>query len=267
MLDDADVKKGAAVLWTGFRDKAPQTPLSVTFPQADITDAYRIQERFVNDRLDEGHRIRGYKVGLTSKPMQEQAGIKEPDFGALLDFFFVPEASTLNTADFVDPAIEIELAFVMKEPLRGPGINTADVIRATDFILPAIEVVDFRLARKGRREGSGIFDTVADLASCGAVVLGGNPMRLQDINIAQVGGACVRNGEIEKVGVASQVLGNPINAIAWLANKLGEMGDITFEPGHTILSGSFIAIVPAAAGDHFVARFDNDFGNVELTFE
>lgn len=267
MLDDADVKKGAAVLWTGFRDKAPQTPLSVTFPQADITDAYRIQEHFVNDRLDEGHRIRGYKVGLTSKPMQEQAGIKEPDFGALLDFFFVPEASTLNTADFVDPAIEIELAFVMKEPLRGPGINTADVIRATDFILPAIEVVDFRLARKGRREGSGIFDTVADLASCGAVVLGGNPMRLQDINIAQVGGACVRNGEIEKVGVASQVLGNPINAIAWLANKLGEMGDITFEPGHTILSGSFIAIVPAAAGDHFVARFDNDFGNVELTFE
>lgn len=267
MLDDDDIQKGADTLRTGFRDKVPQTPLSVTFPEADITDAYGIQQRFVSDRVAEGHKIRGYKVGLTSKPMQLDAGIDEPDYGALLDFFFVQESTTLRMSDYIDPAIEIELAFVMKEALRGPGVNTADVIRATDFVLPAIEIVDFRLARKGRRENSGIFDTVSDLASCGAVVLGGNPMRLEDINVANIGGTCIRNGEIEEVGVSSQVLGNPINAIAWLANKLAELGDITFEPGHTILSGSFIKLVFANPGDHFVAQFDSGFGKVEITFD
>ena len=267
MLDDAEIQNGADTLWTGFREKVPQTPLSVTFPDADITDAYAIQQRFVADRVSEGHKIRGYKVGLTSKPMQIDAGINEPDYGALLDFFFVQESSTLAMSQFIDPAIEIELAFVMKEALRGPGVNTADVIRATDFVLPAIEIVDFRLARKGRREGSGIFDTVSDLASCGAVILGGNPMRLEDINVASIGGSCIRNGEIEEVGVSSQVLGNPINAIAWLANKLAELGDITFEPGHTVLSGSFIKLVFANPGDHFVARFDSGFGDVAISFD
>lgn len=266
MLNDSDIRKGADTLWAGFQTRVPQTPLSVTFPDADFEDAYRIQELFIRDRLAEGHEIKGYKVGLTSKPMQEQAGIDEPDYSTLLDFFFVPDAATINISDMVDPAIEIEIAFVMKEPLKGPGITADDVVRATDYVVPAIEVVDFRLAREGRREGSGIFDTVADLASCGAVVLGANRKTLDEVDIANVTGSCIRNGEVVATGLSAEVLGNPINAIAWLANKLGEMGDITFERGHTILSGSFIAIVEAAAGDRFVARFDNGFGDVSLDF-
>ena len=266
MLDEADIRQGANTLWAGFRDKKPQMPLSVTFPDADFEDAYRIQEQFIKDRLAEGHEIQGYKVGLTSKVMQEQAGIHEPDYSAMLDFFFVPESASINTADMVDPAIEIEIAFIMKEPLRGPGITAEDVIRATDYVVPAIEVVDFRLARQGRREGSGIFDTVADLASCGAVILGSTRKRLDEVDIANVTGTCSKNGEFQAQGLSSEVLGNPVNAIAWLANKLGEMGDITFEPGHTILSGSFIAIVEASAGDHFVASFDSGFGDVSVSF-
>ena len=267
MLNDAEIQKAAEVLRTGFRTKTQQTPLSVRFPEADIGDAYRIQERFIAQRREEGRHIQGYKIGLTSKPMQELFGVDEPDYGALLDSFFAPEASSIKMADCLEPMIEIELAFVMKKALGGPGANAAHVIRATDFVLPAIEVVDFRVAREGRRKGAGVFDTVADLASCGFVVLGGNPMRLKDISIAQVGGACLRNGAIEQVGVAAQVMGNPINAVAWLANKLGEMGRGPFQPGHVILSGSFIRLVPVAAGDHFVAQFDSGFGDVHLWFE
>lgn len=265
MLSDNQVREAAEVLWRAFRDKKQATPVSVTYPEMEVEDSYRIQQRFVADREAEGHRVRGYKVGLTSKPMQDMAGVKEPDFGAMFDFFFVPEASTLRAADYFDPGVEIEIAFVMKDALKGPGVNAADVIRATDFVVPAIEMVDFRYERQGRRKG--IFDTVADLASCGAVVLGGNPMRLADVDVRAVGGSLIKNGVTETAGVSVSVMGNPVNAIAWLANKLGEIGGVTFEPGHTILSGSFIRIVPVGAGDHIVARFDSGFGDVTLTFE
>ena len=266
MLKDDEVARGAQILHSAFEAHRQVPPLSVTFPDADIEDAYRIQQRFVDQRVSEGRRVRGYKVGLTSKVMQALTDHDEPDFSALLDDFFLPEASSLAMSRFLDPRIEIELAFVMKDSLRGPGINTADVIRATDFILPAIEIVDFRVAQEGRRKGSTIFDTVADLASCGAVILGGNPIDLRQINIAQVRGTCMRNGEPAESGMALQVMGNPINAIAWLANKLGALGGITFEPGHTILSGSFIRVVRVSAGDHFVASFDQGLGDVELWF-
>ncbi len=266
MLTPEQITQGAQLLHTAFTDKRQLPPLSMTFPDADIEDAYGIQQRFIEQQLAEGRRIKGYKVGLTSKVMQVLTNHNEPDFSALLDNFFLPEASTLDMAQFLAPALEIEIAFVMKASLRGPGVNTADVIRATDFVLPAIELVDFRIAEEGRRKDSSIFDTVADLASCGAVVLGGNPMDLRDINIAEVRGTCIRNGEPAESGMATQVMGNPINAIAWLANKLGALGGVTFEPGHTILSGSFIRLVRAAPGDHFVARFDQGLGDVELWF-
>ncbi len=265
-LTAEQIAHSAQLLHTAFHERRQVPPLSATYPEAGIEDAYRIQQQFIEQRLAEGRRIRGYKVGLTSKVMQALLNYHEPDFSALLDNFFVPEAADLDMARFLAPAIEIEIAFVMKSSLRGPGVNTADVIRATDFVLPAIELVDFRITEEGRRKESTIFDTVADLASCGAVILGGNPMDLRDIRIAEVRGACIRNGEPVESGIATQVMGNPINAIAWLANKLGEIGGVTFEPGHTILSGSFIRLVRVAAGDHFLARFDQGLGDVEITF-
>ncbi|MEM8863695.1 MAG: 4-oxalocrotonate decarboxylase, partial [Chloroflexota bacterium] len=156
---------------------------------------------------------------------------------------------------------EIELAFVMKEGLQGPNVNAADVIRATDFVLPAIELVEKRV-----EERNGVVDTIADLASCAAVVLGGNPMKLTDIDIRNIQGAVIKNGEQVTAGSSMAVMGNPVNAIAWLANKLHEFG-VAFEAGHTILAGSFIRVVPTADGDHFIARFDSGFGDIHLHFE
>ena len=198
------------------------------------SDAYRIQERFAADRIAEGHQITGYKVGLTSKAMQEMAGVDEPDYGVLLDFLMREDGAALDTQRFIRPAVEIEIAFVMKDELRGPGVTAEDVIAATDHVLPAIEIVDFRLSLKNRRQG--ILDTVADLASCGAVIVGRTRLQLDQIDLGSVTGQLLKNGEVLEEGAASEVLGNPVNAIVWLANKLGEISDITFQPGHTILS-------------------------------
>ncbi|MFO7551873.1 MAG: fumarylacetoacetate hydrolase family protein [Haliea sp.] len=227
----------------------------------EIEDAYRIQQAFIQRKVDNGAHIKGYKVGLTSKVMQEMAGSDEPDFSAVTDDMFFPENTEIGSELFFSPMVEMEIALVMKHPLRGPGVMPVDVIRATDFVLPAIEIVDFRVALS---EGFNIVDSVADLAACGAVVLGGNPMSLRDIDVRTVHGRLALNGKLHEEGEASAVLGNPVTAVAWLANKLGEFGT-GFEPGDTILSGSFVRAVPIKAGDHVVCSFDQGFGDVAFS--
>ncbi len=262
MLDKATRTKIVTDLCGVYETRKPIRLLTKTYPEIEIEDAYRIQEEFVARHVSKGARIKGYKVGLTSKPMQEMAGSTEPDFSAMTDDLFLPEDTPLSAARFFAPMIEIEIAFVMKHALRGPGILPVDVLRATDFVLPAIEIVDFRLARE---PGMNIIDTVADLAACGAVVLGANPRRLDAIDIRRVKGSIIRNGKIEQEGEASAVLGNPVTSVAWLANKLGEFG-VTFEPGHVILTGSFVRAMPVNAGDDIVCRFDQGFGDVATSF-
>ncbi|MEM7797550.1 MAG: 4-oxalocrotonate decarboxylase [Chloroflexota bacterium] len=261
MLTDAQRHEAAEMLNSAHRTHKQVPSLKKTFPEMEIEDAYHIQEIQVKQRIEGGAKIKGYKVGLTSKVMQDLAGIDEPDYGFLMDDMFIPEASTIDLNRFFWPNVEIELAFVMKESLVGPNINAADVIRATDFVLPAIELVEKRVT-----ERNGVVDTIADLASCAAVVLGGNPMKLTDFDIRDVHGAVFKNGEHVTEGSSMAVMGNPVNAIAWLANKLHEFG-VAFEAGHTILSGSFIRVVPTAVGDHFIARFDSGFGDIHLHFE
>ena len=152
---------------------------------------------------------------------------------------------------------------MLKEQLRGPGVNAADVIRATDFILPSIEIVDLR---QGPARGTNMLvDSISDAAACGLVVLGGRPAKLTDVDIRRIGASLSINGTIEESGVASAVMGNPINAVAWLANKLHEYG-VTPEPGHVILSGSFIKAIPFKPGDSVVAQFDH-LGEVTFTAE
>lgn len=260
MLNQADRQTVADHLLQAHRTHTPIPSPKERYPALEIEDAYRIQQLCIDQWVAEGAKVKGYKVGLTAKAVQEAAGINEPDFGILLDRFFIPEAATIPHADFFGPLVEIELAFVMKTALGGPNVNAADVIRATDFVLPAIELVDRRLSNR-----VGIVDTICDLASCGAVILGGNPINLTDIDIRNVAGAVIKNGEIVESGSATAVLGNPVNAMIWLANKLHEFG-VTFQPGDVILTGSFVRFVPAAAGDHFIARFDQGFGDVELSF-
>ena len=262
MLDTATRERILADIMGTYHTRKALPLLTQTYPGITVEDAYAIQKAFFDRRIAEGRSVRGYKVGLTSKVMQESMGSTEPDFSAMTDDLFLPEDTPIDTAQFFYPLIEIEIAFVMKGSLKGPGVLPVDVLRATDFVLPAIEIVDFRV---GPAPGMTVVDTIADLAACGAAVLGANPSRLEDIDIRNVTGQMLINGKLEHEGKASAVLGNPVTAVAWLANKLGEFG-ITFEPGQTILTGSFVRAMPVKAGDEVIARFDSGLGDVLATF-
>jgi 2-keto-4-pentenoate hydratase len=262
MLDAATRSQIVADLIETYQTRKALPLLTQSYPQIGMDDAYAIQKAFVDHRLAKGRTVRGYKVGLTSKAMQEMSGATEPDFSAMTDDLFLPEDTPLEASRFFHPLIEIEIAFVMKSALKGPGILPVDVLRATDFVVPAIEVVDFRV---GPAPGMTVVDTVADLAACGAAVIGSNPCRLKDIDLRRVHGQMIINGKVEQEGYASAVLGNPVTAVAWLANKLGEFG-ITFEAGQTILTGSFVRAMPVKAGDEVVARFDSGLGEVLTSF-
>ena len=262
MLDAATRDRILADIIGTYRNRKALPLLTQTYPGITVEDAYAIQKAFFDQRIAEGRSVRGYKVGLTSKVMQESMGSTEPDFSAMTDDLFLPEDTPIDTAQFFYPLIEIEIAFVMKGSLKGPGVLPVDVLRATDFVLPAIEIVDFRV---GPAPGMTVVDTIADLAACGAAVLGANPCRLEDIDIRNVTGQMLINGKLEHEGKASAVLGNPVTAVAWLANKLGEFG-ITFEPGQTILTGSFVRAMPVKAGDEVIARFDSGLGDVLASF-
>jgi len=262
MLDQATRLKIVEDLVEAYRTRKALPLLSKAYAGIEVQDSYRIQEAFVERRVAEGARIKGYKVGLTSKAMQEMSGATEPDFSAMTDDLFIPEATPIPHTRFFDPMVEMEIAFVMKSALSAPGVLPMDVIRATDFVVPAIEIVDFRVARA---PGMNIIDTVADLAACGAAVLGANPRRLDTIDIRRVKGEILRNGQVEFSGEASAVLGNPVTAVAWLANKLGEFG-VSFQPGDVILTGSFVRAFTVNPGDEILCRFDQGLGEVATSF-
>ena len=225
--------------------KKPVEPLRLREPGITIEDAYKIQEHFVARRVEAGEKIIGKKIGATSKPVQDFLDVYQPDFGMLLDGMVYQEGDVIPLDTLIQP--KAELAFVLKEDLKGPGITAMDVIRATDYVLPCFEIVDSRITAWNIR----IQDTVADNASCGVYVLGktkGDPRKL-DITIA--GMVLEKNGELFSTGVGAAVQGSPANAVAWLANTLGELG-IPFLAGEVILSGSQSALVPVVDGDELV---------------
>ena len=226
-------------------------PITLTYEGADVTDAYAIGGYVTELKVASGRVVKGHKVGLTSKAMRSTTGATEPDYGTIFDNWFLDEGSQVSMSTMNRPLVEIELVFVLGSDLGGPSVNAVDVIRATDFILPAVEVVDSRFSKRGK---PGVIDSIADAASCGFIMVGGNPTKLTDLDVRQVGGALYKNGEIEESGTASAVMGNPINSVAWLARKLDEFG-VHMEAGHTVLSGSFIRAHPMEVGDSFVADF------------
>ena len=226
-------------------------PITLAYEGADVEDAYAIGGYVTELKVAAGRVVKGHKVGLTSKAMRSTTGATEPDYGTIFDNWFLDEGSQVSMSTMNRPLVEIELVFVLGSDLGGPSVNAVDVIRATDFILPAVEVVDSRFSKRGK---PGVIDSIADAASCGFIMVGGNPMKLTDLDVRQVGGALYKNGEIEESGTASAVMGNPINSVAWLARKLDEFG-VRMEAGHTILSGSFIRAHPMEVGDSFVADF------------
>jgi 2-oxo-hept-3-ene-1,7-dioate hydratase/2-keto-4-pentenoate hydratase len=258
-LTTAEHQKAAQAIYDAEQTRAWTEPVSNLYDNADIEDAYRIGLEVRDLKLAAGRRVKGHKIGFTSKAMRSLVGATEPDYGFLYDDWFVPEASTVSRSQMNRPLVEQELAFVMGNRLSGPSVNAADVIRATDFVLPALEIVDSRFSGRGKTL---LVDSISDAASCGFVVLGGNPVRLTDLDIRRVSGSLAIAGDIVETGTASAVMGNPINAVAWLANKLAEFG-VAMEPGDVILSGSFIKAVPFEAGDSIFAHFDQ-LGEVSL---
>jgi len=258
----SDVREEVALaLCEAESSRKPIAPLARRWPEIEVVDAYEIQRKNVERRVRDGASIRGHKVGLSSRAMQEMMGVHEPDYGHLLDEMFVFESHSVAMTEFIQPRVEIEVAFVLGSPLPPRGCNAADVIRATEFVLPAIEIIDSRIADWK----IGIVDTIADNASSAKVVLGGNPVRLQDVDVRSIGASLRLNGEIVETGTAAAVLGNPVTSVAWLAQTVGAYG-VPLEPGHVVLPGSCTRAVPVQAGDHVRADF-NKLGHVHVSFE
>lgn len=259
MMSDAGRKKAAELLLQALRDRQPIVQLSKTWPEITIEDAYAIQ-RLVNDaKLAAGARVRGHKVGLTSKAMQQSSQIDEPDYGVLMADMFHHDGAVLEHAAFCVPRVEMELGFVLGRRLEGPGVGLLEVLEATQWVVPSIEVIDARVQNPRK-----IFDTVADNGAAAAVVIGGRPVRPTDVDLRWIAGVMYRNAEIEESGVSAAVLGHPALGIAWLANKIGRFGTV-LEPGHFTLSGSFIRPVWANKGDTLRADF-GPLGSVSVQF-
>jgi 2-keto-4-pentenoate hydratase len=259
-VDAATRAEAAQRLLDSYASRKPIEPLIEWYPDITVTDSYEIQQTQIRRRTAAGARIRGHKVGLTSPAMQRQLGVDQPDYGVLLDDMFYAENTLIDITRFVQPRIEPEVAFVLARPLRGPGVTVADAAAAVDFALPALEIIDSRIADWK----ISFRDTVADNASSGALVLGSNPVQLSATDLRLSGCVLHRNGRVVGSGAGGAVLGSPLNSLAWLANTVGPLG-VTLEAGHVVLPGSITASIPAYGGDTFSAVFAG-VGRVTLAF-
>ncbi|OLS34862.1 2-keto-4-pentenoate hydratase [Bacillus sp. MRMR6] len=236
------------------------SPLSSVEPELTIKEAYSIQLENIQRKVAEGQTIVGKKIGLTSLAMQRLLGVNEPDYGHLLDGMVVENGGHISIEHVLQPKVEAEIAFILKKELRGPNVTAIDVLQATDYIVPALEIVDSRV----KDWKITLADTVADNASSGFYVLGGKPAKIEDIDLELVGMVLTKNGELVNTGVGAAALGNPANCVAWLANKLAEF-DISLKAGEVILSGALSAAEAANKGDTFTARFAH-IGQVSVRF-
>jgi len=259
MLTDAERKQAADILMQAQKDRKQAPQLSVTFPHIEIEDSYAISAEVMQRKVAAGRRLIGHKVGLTSKAMQRSSMIDEPDYGYILDDQMIGDGAKVKHADYCKPRVEVELAFVIGKRLEGPGVGLADVLRATEYVIPAIEIVDARI-----QDPRKITDTVADNGAAAGIALGGRPVGPLDVDLRFVGGIMYRNSEIEETGLAAGVLGHPAMGVAWLANKICQYGH-AMEPGHIVLAGSFTRVVFAQKGDTLHADF-GPLGGIAIQF-
>lgn len=260
MLSEVDLQQAAADLRAAEAGCRPICPLSETYPGLDTVDAYQIQLQNVELRRRAGAVVKGHKVGLSSKAMQEMLGVDEPDYGHLFDDMFVYEGADVPVERYCSPRVEVEVGFVLGEALSGPGCSVADVLRATAFVMPCIEIIDSRI----RDWKITLPDTIADNASSAAIVMGGTRTSVDAVDLRLIGAALRRNGEIVDTGSSGAVLGNPASAVAWLGNKVTRFG-VTLEAGDVILPGSCTKAHAVHAGDYIRADFD-ELGYVDVNF-
>jgi 2-keto-4-pentenoate hydratase len=247
-------------LLTAYRTGHPVAPLTDALPELTITDAYAIQQAQITSWRADGRVIKGRKVGLTSAAMQRQMGVAQPDFGVLHDRMFYSEPDLVPISAFIQPRVEPEVALVLGRSLAGPGVTVAEALAAVDFVLPALEIIDSRIAEWR----IGIVDTIADNASSGGVVLGAHPVRPDATDLRLLGCNLFGNGELVATGASGAVLGSPVVSLAWLANTLGQHSD-RLEAGDIVLPGSVTAAQPVRPGHVWTAQFA-ELGTVTARF-
>ncbi|AZD22686.1 2-oxo-hept-4-ene-1,7-dioate hydratase [Pseudomonas chlororaphis] len=266
MLSPSDIQQAAARLDAAERNREQIPQLSLEFPEITIEDAYAIQRSWVEHKIRAGRKLVGHKIGLTSRAMQVSSNISEPDFGALLDDMLFEEGSDIPFQRFIVPRVEVELAFILGKPLKGPNCTLFDVLDATEWVIPALEIIDARIQQVDPRTQATrkVFDTISDNAANAGVVMGGRAVRPNDIDLRKVPAVLYRNGVIEESGVSAAVLNHPAKGVAWLANKLAAY-DVGLEAGQIILGGSFTRPVAARPGDTFHVDYDQ-LGSIACRF-
>tara|TARA_B110000444_G_C18754097_1_gene554221 strand:+ start:203 stop:994 length:792 start_codon:yes stop_codon:yes gene_type:complete len=262
MMDQDKKNRLGDQLYDALRSQSTLLPFTDREKHLTIEDAYYISLRMVNRRIeDDGEKIVGKKIGVTSKPVQDMLGVFQPDFGFLTDAMEFNNGAEIKIAgNMIQPRAEAEIAFRLKKDLIGPGVTEADVLDATEYIVPCFEIVDSRIHDWNIK----IQDTVADNASCGVYVLGVDAVDPRDFDLPNLKITVKKNGEFLSEGMGSAVQGNPLTAVAWLANTLGEF-DIPFKAGEIILSGSLVPLEDVAAGDKMELELEG-IGKVSVSF-
>lgn len=255
-LDPAVIAKLAQELDAAEQDRKPIRQFTARHPDMTIADGYRISKHWVDLKLARGRKVYGHKIGLTSRAMQQSAGITEPDYGTLLDDMVFEPGGDVPFTRFITPKVEVELAFVLAKRLEGPNVSIFDVLRATEYVIPAVEIIDSRTMPVDPETGATrrIQDTISDNAANAGIIVGGVPIRPDKIDMRWIGAMLSRNGVIEETGIAAGVLNNPANGIAWLSNRLALWGQ-SLDAGEVVLGGSFTRPVAARPGDVFSADF------------
>lgn len=240
--------------------------LSLRHPEIGMDDAYAIQNAIYRAKLAQGRNVIGWKIGLTSKAMQSALGIDIPDSGILFDDMLFPDGAQVPRGRFIQPRIEAEIAFVMGAPLAGAEVTRADVIAATDYVAPSLEILDTRILRADPATGRArsVYDTISDNAANAGVVLGAQRHAIDALDLRWTGAIVQRNGAVEETGLGAGVLNDPVESVVWLARRMADYGQ-SIAPGHIILSGSFIRPVECPPGTDIAADF-GAFGSVSLSF-
>ena len=266
MLTKENILSAAQSLQDAEQQRIQIQSISITHPDMDLSDAYAVQQAWVDLKLAAGGRILGRKIGLTSRAMQQVMQINEPDFGTLLDDMLFDDGADIEAARFTDPRVEVELAFVLGADLIGDNLTIVDVINATDYVVPAVELIAARTHRVDPNTGKprGVLDTISDNAANAGIVLGGRPVKPHEVDLRWVGALLYKNGVIEESGVSAAVLNHPANGILWLARRFAAHG-IELKAGEVILSGSFTRPVEVAAGDVIHVDY-GDLGSLTSRF-
>lgn len=246
MLSKEKIQSLGDELYSALRGRTMVAPLTEREPEITIEDAYHISLRMVERRVADGETIVGKKIGVTSRAVMNMLNVHQPDFGYLTDRMVYGNGEEMPISEqLIQPRAEGEIAFVLKRDLEGPGVTAADVLRATDFVMPCFEIVDSRIRDWKIR----IQDTVADNASCGLLVLGDRRVDPRKLDLSTVGMVVEKNGDLLSTGAGAAALGSPVNCVVWLANTLGRLG-VPLKAGEVILSGSLVPLEPVVAGDH-----------------